>query len=254
MIKLIFPGVLPFFLGLLLLLPLGCEDKRRHGANNGIAVEEVSPPVSADAQPGDVATALLAALNRAQDARAHGLGNPDHRQAYEKALAEIRSLMARSEVVEQLRTVGSTNVAKDISDEAALTATSESWVSLVAHYVNGVMPETLRVLAGSSQTAADVHVIAESPEDKAVIASLSPSKDSPTTSPATSQPALGAAARQEALARGVNPLFRADITIRLKNVDGRWRVTGISLGPTGMTFLPTAPARMPAVSTQPSKT
>jgi hypothetical protein len=66
MIKLIFPGVLPFFLGLLLLLPLGCEDKRRHGANNGIAVEEVSPPISAHAQPGEVATALLAALNRAQ--------------------------------------------------------------------------------------------------------------------------------------------------------------------------------------------
>lgn len=238
-------------LAFLILLPSGCKDERRHGANNGITVEETAAPVAADAQPGDVATALLAALGRAQEARAHGLGKPERRKAYEKAVGEIQSLTAKKEVVENLRSAGSTNIAKDISDNTALTLITESWISLVAHYVKGVMPETLRVLPGGTQTIADVHVLAESPEDLAVLASL-PTSSAPSHSPATSQaarpPRLDGATRAEAIRRGVNPLLRADIQIHLKNVDGRWLATGVNIGPAGMTFLPVAPVN--AASTQ----
>ncbi len=238
----------------LIAFPFGCRDERRHGANNGIAIEETAAPVAANAQPGDVATALLAALGRAQEARAHGLGKPERREAYEKAVGEIQSLTAKKEVVESLRSAGSTNIAKDISDVTALTLTTESWISLVARYVGGVMPETLRVLPGGTPSIAEVHVLAESPEDKAVLASLSTSSVPSPMPAATSQtassppPSLDAAARAEAIRRGVNPLLRTDIQIHLKNVDGRWLATGVNIGPTGMTFLPVAPVK--AASTQ----
>lgn len=236
---------------------IGCEDKRRHAANEGISVEEVTPPVTADAPPGDVARALLAAMDRAQDARSRGLGQPERRQAYERAMAEIMSLTAKKEVAEQLRTSGAGHVAKDITDDAALTLTVESWVSLVAHYVKGLLPQTL-VLPGASQAIADVRIAAESPQDQAVLASLQPTSLTSSQPGATSQPAspaqptLDAPARTEAIRHGVNPLARAEIQIRLKNIDGRWRATGITLGPAGMTLLPVGPTKTQITTTQPS--
>lgn len=241
------------------ILAIGCEDKRRHAANKGISVEEVTPPVAADASPEDVAKALLAAMDRAQDARSRGLGLPERRQAYDRAMAEIMSLTAKKEVANQLRTGGAGHVAKDITDDAAMTLTVESWVSLVAHYVKGLMPQTLRVLPSASESIADVRIAAESPEDQAVLAALesaNPTSSQPgvtTQSTAAEPKALDAAARAEALRRGVNPLSRAEIQIRLKNIDGRWRTTGVTLGPAGMTFLPNNPAKTPPLASQPVK-
>jgi hypothetical protein len=239
----------------LAMLTIGCEDKRRHGANKGIAVEEVSPPVAADAPPADVAKALLAALGRAQEARSRGLGESERRQTYERAMAEIISLTAKKEVADQLRTGSKGHVAKDITDDAAMTLTVESWVSLVAHYVQGLMPETLRVMPSASPSIADVRITAESPQDQAVLASLqstgsSTSQPGASTRPATTPPnTLDATARAEALRRGVNPLSRAEIQIRLKQIDGRWRATGMTLGPAGVTFLQQLPIQtMPTTS------
>ena len=241
------------------ILAVGCEDKRRHAANKGLAVDEVTPPVAADAPPEDVAKALLAAMDRAQDARSRGLGQPERRQAYERAMAEIMSLTAKKEVANQLRAGGAGHVAKGITDDAALTLTAESWVSLVAHYVKGLMPESIRVLPSASPTTADVRIAAESTEDQAVLASIQsagPASSQPgaTTQTATpAPPTLDAGSRTEALRRGVNPLSRAEIQIRLKQIDGRWRATGITLGPAGMTMLPIGPTKAPVTSSQPTK-
>lgn len=231
----------------------GCEDKRRHGASGGAAFEEVPAPLSTDASPDNVARALLAALGRAQEARSRGLGVPERRQSYEKAMAEILSLTATKEVVEHVRSSGSGSLPKNISDDAALTLCAESWVSLVAHYIKGVQPETFNVSTAGSQTFAEVHVAADPPEDKTILASLQPTNPAATTQAQTSPPrVLDGQLRAEALRRGINPALRADIQIKLKNVDGRWRATQLSIGPRGVTFLPTVPAPAPPAS-QPGK-
>lgn len=211
-------------LALFVSLSGGCEDKRRHLAGEGVKFVSVDPPLSADAPPEAVAMAALDALRDAQVSRAGGLGAPENRQRYEQAMETLRSLASADEIYHNVRTSNSGSIPKDITRDAALTLTVESWVSMVAHYVNGYRLDTRATAIMVPNQQVEVYVNAENARDDEVMARLT-AGTTPSTAPA------GSAVRAEALAQGVCPPAGAAIVVRLAHLNGSWRVQKISLGP-----------------------
>lgn len=205
-------------------LSCGCEDKRRHLAGEGVKFVPVAPPLSADAPPEAVAMAVLDALREAQVSRAGGLGAPENRRRYEQAMGTLRSLASADEIYHNVRTSNSGSIPRDISRDAALTLTVESWVSMVAHYVNGYRLDTLATAIMVPNQQVEVYVNAENARDNEVLARLTTGA-APTTAPADGS------VRADALAQGVCPPVGAAIVVRLAHLNGSWRVQKVSLGP-----------------------
>lgn len=208
---------------LAILMP-GCEDKRRHLAGEGVDFNAVEPPIAKDASPEAVAMVVLDALREAQQSRAGGLGNPENRQRYERAMEVLRSLSAGDIIHEQVRTSGSGSIPKSVSRDAALTLATENWVSIVAHYVDGFQFDTLATAHMVPNESAGVYVNAENPRDREEMQAISEAFSGATTMPSD------VSLRAAAIERGICLPLTASIEIRLVMVGDAWRVRKVVLG------------------------
>ena len=219
---------LPFLLA-------ACDDKRRHQASDSVSLADVQSPVSADATPSEVAKAMLSALRDAQNARALGLGSASSKKAYDNALGRLRALTAAKDVQEQIIATKSLTIARDISQDAAVTLVNEAWISQFAHYEAGILLATLRVTPDNPQTDALAQVDAENPREREMLMQFeadlqkSPPVDALGKPAPSVSPAYQEALRTKTLAAGFNVPITAMLEIRMRKVDNAWRVTKAGL-------------------------
>lgn len=232
----LFCGLAPF--ALLLVFNSSCEDKRRHALQHGVDYQATSAPVPGDATPDTIARAFLEAVREAQHARAAGLGSKERKSAYDAAFAKIHSLVAAKEIHRILLQSKSNSLPKDISESAALTNTCESWISLLAHYVDGFRFDTLRNSAQPTEERSFIYLEAANPREESTVLERS------RVFPATSAPADDNV-RARLIAMGINPSYEAAIDLHLFRTSDGWRVSTVSLGP-----VRNAPAPVLAPSTQ----
>jgi hypothetical protein len=241
-----------------------CNDDRRHPTATPPKLPEAKPPIPADAGPMQVARAFLEAARDAQHAREKGFGRIEQKQAYDSAMATLRSLAAASNIHNALRNARSNGVPTDISEEAATTYALESWVSLVAYYVDGFLFDMLTVSPASFETTktATVRLEAERPEDAARLRQLlaesgAPASTHPAGATAVPAPADSLRAKALALRPPLNIPIRATLEILfVRNQDG-WRVAGLRINPaSSVPMLPPAapetPQRTPAPAPAPA--
>jgi len=218
-------------------LASACDDKRRHLASDSVEFASVEAPVPKDAPPGDVVRALLVALRDAQHARAKGFGAPEASERYDAAMGRVASLAARRAVLRGLQGMGSPNIPKDISEQAAVTLVSESWVSIVAHYADGIMLETLTGIPEDPDPTAVItaRVEAERPEDRARLGQVEPaiaSVPSDVGVPAAEAARLQTRDVRAKMLQG-NPAsnfpIRVRIVLKLRHEAGAWRAAWVGL-------------------------
>lgn len=224
-------------LGAALATTLACKDQRRHKPSEVVEYAIVEPSVSSDASPELVAMALLDALQQFQTIRESGLGRQENRQAYDTAMGTINSLAAQEQIYERVRKQGSFSVPKDVTKQAALRLVTESWTSIVAHYADGLLFETLKVVSGSQDSRATVRVEVENPLERERLAEIEAlpqvadarGKDGKPLSH-TSQEYLDLL-RSRTLAEGFNVPIRRRVTIKMVREKGAWRVLQLALEP-----------------------
>jgi hypothetical protein len=237
-----------------------CNDDRRHPTATPPKLPEAKPPIPADAGPTQVARAFLEAARDAQHAREKGFGRLEQKQAYDSAMANMRSLAAASNIYTALRSARSNGVPKDISEEAAATYALESWVSLVAYYVDGFLFDTLTTLPANFEATntATVRLEAERPEDAVRLRQLlAESGPSPSTQPAgataVTTPADSLRSKALALRPPLNIPVQTTVEISfVRNQDG-WRVAGLRINPASpIPILPPAPSQLPQPTPAPA--
>ena len=224
-------------LGVALATASGCEDQRRHKPSEVVEYATVEPSVASDASPDLVAMALLDALQQFQAIRESGLGRQENRQKYDTAMGTINSLAAQELIHERISKQGSFSVPKDVTKQAALRLVTESWTSIVAHYADGLLFETLKVDSGSQDSRATVRVEVENPHERKRMAEIEAlpeiadarGKDGKPLSH-TSQEYLDLL-RSRTLAEGFNVPIRRRVIISMVREKGVWRVFQLALEP-----------------------
>ncbi len=232
------------------LLTTACDDKRRHMPSDAVSLVQAPTTLPSDATPRQVVESILAALTDAQTARATGLGTPEKKKAYDAALARIFALAAKSDIHQQMLGKSST-VPKNVTPDAAMTVIAESWISQIAHYTGGFKLDSLRIFPETPQTDATVTIEAVAPKDREALSRIefanTPKKpDGSPIQPGSTE--YTTAIRQAAIIAGINVPVTAAIDIKLRKVDGAWRVIRITLSQGGRvnrttsspTILPTA--------------
>lgn len=151
----------------------GCEDKRRHQPSDGV-IASTQPALAPDAAPADVVHAFIEAIQEAQRIRAGGLGGKESKEAYDQAMAKIAGLAARSHIHKGLLSMKSPGLPANLTEAAAITMISESWVSMAAYYTDGFMYETLLVYPAPPAQNAVVKATIEAvcPRDEARMAEI----------------------------------------------------------------------------------
>ena len=197
-------------------LAASCTDKRRHSAAEGVNVAPTTRSVPADAPPENVALALVQALGDAQTARANGMGRPEARAAYDEALSRVWSLVDSPTIHQYVSQSGSSSLPKNVSEQAAVTAVVESWMSILAHYAQGVIAGSLTKRFVDPKGAAIIYLEAANPADAKVLDEIAAAR---TPGPST-----------QAVAN-LAPRPNVGITVTLKQTDGRWLATRIAIGP-----------------------
>jgi len=220
-----------------IVLLLGCRDRRRHQASHAASAVQADPSATRNATPAEVVGSLLESLARLQRARAAGLGVDSNQEAYDEAMARVWSLAAGADLRERLLQSRSATIPRNLSEEAALTIISESWASMLAHYIEGVRLETLKFVPNQPQGAAAAYVEAHPPGDERVLAELTAANANRGAASEADKPALTTGwleqprLRERAIDRGVCPPTAVGITIRLQKFNDGWKVTQVKIGP-----------------------
>lgn len=229
-----------------------CEDRRRHEPSEPVAIALAESPVAADAPPKEVARAMLNALSDAQRARAHGLGDPQKKKAYDLALSRIRALSAAKEIHEQVLAARSITIPRDVSESAAITIINEAWISEIAHYCDGILLDTLRLTPESPQSEATAYVEGQNPIEREKFAKMEADLRQASSKAAADSPSSGAtrlaALKARALAEGFNAPPNAIIELRVRKRGDSWRVLRVSLAP-GSSRARSSTTTLPTVGT-----
>lgn len=232
-------SVLAIYAGLGILI-VGCEDKRRHQPTQQVNFSATQPGLPAGAAPLDVAREALKAMIQMQQARRDGLGAVDRLHAYEQAIGRLHALVARDQIHKEI--VESKAYPADIEETTAVTLMIESWTSMLAHYVDGIDPNTARVKSTQSGNVATVYVQGVNPADaeklRAIRARL------PSETGVENDKRL----RSEALKQGLNLPIETGIELRLTRGKGDWRVSDVKL----VLPLPPSTAVAPSKGVEPS--
>ncbi len=213
-------ALLAVLLALLLVSSPSCDDARRHQASEELASVEVKAPLPDDAAPAEVAKELLRTFRSLQHVRRSGLGTADGKAAYDRSMATIASLTARDMVLARLRKTPSTMIPKDITSARAVQIVSESWTSMLAHYVDGLLIEETLATRLLPDGRVAVTLEAENPEERRKLDELRASGD------AKDDEHL----RSAALAEGFNVPIRVRIVMRLTKIDNAWRLSDVAIG------------------------
>lgn len=226
------PRALPaVLLAALVLSSPSCDDARRHRASEDIATAEVKAPLPDDAAPAEVAKELLRTFRALQHVRRSGLGTSEGKVAYDRSMATIASLTDRDGVFKRMQAGPSAMIPKDIAAARAVQIVAESWTSMVAHYVDGLLiDETLAVRQAPDGVHAIVTLEAENPEERRELGELRASRKTDDAS-----------LRSAAVAEGFNVPIRVKIIMQLTKVDDAWRLGDLALD------VPGAAPRPPAV-------
>jgi hypothetical protein len=233
----------------------GCDDKRRHLTSEAIEFTAMTQPVPQDAEPAVVVRAFLAALRDAQHARGRDFQGPQDRATYDSAMGRIASLAAGRTIYERILGSGSRSVPAGLTPEAAVTTISESWVSIVAYYVDGFMLETLNVTPArgtTSPTTLRAYLEAQRPEDRSRLTQIERSDEVIQARDPEGLPLVKGSPPYVELVRSrsleMRPAFNVPIRVRLdislQTEDGAWRVSDLHLRP--------APATRPAKTPTPT--
>gem|GEM_PF-2011442 len=231
----------------------GCKDQRRHKPSEVVEHLTVEAPVPADASPDLVAMAMLDALKQFQTIRESGLGQQEHQKAYDKALATIKSLAAQDLIYERVCKQGSYSVPKDVPKPAALRLIAESWTSMLAHYVDGLMFDTLKVDQGSQDTRAIARVEVENPHERKrlteieALPEIANAKGKDGKPPSHTSREYLDLLRSKTIPEGFNVPIRRRVTMTMIRVNGAWRVFDLVLGPVPSSIT-TAPPTNPNAS------
>ncbi len=252
-------------LGILCLVALACDDKRRHLPSEAIQTADVASPLAQTASPDEVARAFLTALRDVQHARAHGLGLPEKKRQYDEAMGTLKSLTASKTIHQDITQTLRTSLPRDVSEGAAVTTAMESWVSMLAYYVDGFHLDSIRVGQPSKVEPQDltVYLQAESPEDVRRIRELREAirekGNSPPGSPGSTTASANNAGtlREQALALDPPIALPLSVLIRLHLTleEKAWRVRSVTLSPPPSPLPIQAPmvAPTPAEGSTPSK-
>jgi hypothetical protein len=239
------------------LLAAGCEDRRRHQASEAVALSPADSPVPPEAPPIEVARATLTALADAQRARAAGLGGEEKKRAYERALSQACALAARKEIHEQVASSRALNIPRDITEDAAVNIIVESWISSIAHYCDGIVVDTLRIIPDAPQTDATAQVEAHNPRERERLATIeaetleSGPKGLAGDSAGANPAGRAGSIRDKAVAQGFNYPEGAGIEIRMRKLEGGWKVTRVTVSTYSQRPRPTT---IPAVRLAPTTT
>jgi hypothetical protein len=213
-----------------------CDDARRHRASEEVKSAEVAAPLPDDATPAEVATELLRTFRSLQHVRRSGLGTADGKAAYDRSMATIASLMDRDTVFKQMRTKPSAMLPKDISSARAVQIVAESWTSMLAHYVDGLLiEETLVAKQMQDAQQAVVTLEAENPEERRKLEHLLasgkvegvPSSYGKPLEPR--RPEQDALVRSAAVANGFNFPIRVKIVMRMTKIENAWRLSDLAI-------------------------
>ncbi|MBX3394066.1 MAG: hypothetical protein KF841_01735 [Phycisphaerae bacterium] len=239
----------------------GCEDKRRHQASENVEFPVVEPPVGSDAPADAVALAMLDAMRTLQRIRAVGFGHSDNKAKYDHAMGVIASLMDKDRVYMSVRAEPPPSVPRDIKRDAAVRLVAESWVSAIAHYLEGMESSTReltirkkgeilfeqnramsadgkiersneRVLAMDEAT---LYVDAVDPHEREMLAEIESSDEMTKAVGSDGKPlakgteAYLAKLRLLTIPRGFNVPIGAVIVIRLSQTPDGWRVFHLHL-------------------------
>jgi len=244
---------------------VGCDDKRRHLTSDAVGFAAVEAPVPPDAGPAEVVRAFLSSLTEAQHVRERGLKTAESKAEYDQAMGRITSLAARHAVYENMIRQGGAGVPAGLTEEAALTIITESWISTVSYYVDGFLFETLAGIPANSNSAElmTAYIEAEPPEDRARLSKIEASDEIAHAKDADGRPIVyGSKAYVElvrsktlAMEPAFNTPIRVRIAVKLRQENGSWRVSGVGLLPAPMpTSLPVflqTPSNQTFSTTQP---
>ncbi len=159
------------------MLVTGCEDKRRHKASEQVAFPTVDPSVSKDATPDEAAFAFLDAMRTLQSIRAVGFGVAGNKEKYDEAMGRIAALIAKDAVHNAVIAEKPAGIPRNIERDAAVRLVVESWVSTLAHYLDGVDRASVNVTtlpakaalatdAAQNTEEATVRITAENPRER----------------------------------------------------------------------------------------
>lgn len=210
----------------------GCEDKRRHQSSAGIPYAATTQ-LGVEATPADLIRAFVVALAETQQVRVRGLGSKVNREAYDRAMGDLAELAAKREIHDAMLKSESRTLPANLSEQAALTIASESWVSMAAYYADGFLFETLQIPPAPANPGSliDVWMEAVRPEDQARLTKIEKELLASGHSKSLGTPEYLNQLRYQSLAESpaFNVPIRAKFHFSLCYTNQGWRVKSLAI-------------------------
>lgn len=158
---------------------LGCKDSRRRQPTDALAVTTSAPALPADASPQDVVTFFLNSAREVQHIRAAGFAKSETQDAYVQGMAALRTAINSPALFQRVINSRTVRLPAGLTEDAAATTATESWLSILAHYIDGIQMESIRQsLSGDPHAkVATVAVQAENPDEVEALAKLEASPE-----------------------------------------------------------------------------
>ncbi len=189
-------------------LTLGCKDSRRHQATDALAMTATALALPSDAPAQDVVTRFLENARDVQHIRESGFAERERQEAYERGMAALHAAVNGPALFNRMmKSQTSRALPAGMTQQAAVTTATESWLSILAHYIDGVRPESIRTttVASPESKIVVIDVQAMNPDEAEALADLEASpairnaRDAVGNPIAPNTPAYFALVREKAL-------------------------------------------------------
>ncbi len=214
---------------------VGCDDKRRHKASEDVAFAVVEPPAEANEDPQQIAKRAIQAMRDLQAVRAEGLGKAGNRAKYEEAMGRLFGVADQDQIYSMMKPNrktggGSIQSPVDLTKNAAVRRIAETWTSKTAHYIDGVLPESIQTAKAGEQRVVVV-VEAVNAAEQAMLTEIRSGDGlgDPATPFKQLSTELQAKIRTAALQRGFNVPVEAVIRLYLAQGANGWRVQTVDV-------------------------
>jgi len=239
-----------------LLLLVGCRDVRRL-KGGGAEATSTPAPLAKDASPRDVAQSLLDAAAQARAIRRQGLGSQEALDQYTAVLARVRSLAIRDRLHQLVKQHPTQLTPKDIDEDAAVKLVTESWLAILAHYIDGLPRARFEPVASQTPDRAQVRLVLANPRELETVAKIEnePAMRAMAERAGDHSPEYLEKLRDRTLPLGFNAPVEALVTIKLEQrAGGGWGIVHVDLGPSTRRISEMAmPVTQPALTSQPGQ-